>query len=181
VPQSSSSYSHRICNNVTWFRNLNITDGHTRTHEEHGDVKSWILDSISSSKLHNMLCIIPYCLSVCLCVRFICWTGWPNIMIYDVIIWRSPNHRRLQFPTFSGNNKADTRICESVATQVSPTWRKSINVYWLWNITHCLQWCVFEVQGEEKFAVQLSVLGFVLEWKSQWMDVLINWHWMWKV
>jgi len=96
-------------------------------------------------------------------------------------IWRPPKHRSFPFPTVCDNNMADTRICELVTTQDSLTWGKSINVYWSWNIIHCLQWRVFEVQGEGKFTVQLPVLGFVLEWKCVWMDVPINWHWMWSV
>jgi hypothetical protein len=95
--------------------------------------------------------------------------------------WRPPKHRTFQFHTISNNNMADTRIFEAVATRASLTWRKSINIYRSWNIVHCVRWCISKLQGEGKVTVQLSEEEFVLEWKSRWMNVLLNWHWTWRV
>lgn len=61
------------------------------------------------------------------------------------------------------------------------TYLREIKVYCFWNIIYCLQRCVFEVQGEGKFNVQLSVIGIVLEWKGEWMGEPIHRHWMWRV
>jgi len=149
-----------------------------QTHEKYDDIKIWISESFLPVS-HAIRYL--YYRTVRPFVRFIFEPADRKSRYMTSYIWRPPKHRSFQFPAISDNNMADTRICGSVATQDSPTWGKSINVYWSWNVIHCLQWRVLEVQGEGKFTVQLPVLGFVLEWKCVWMDVPINWHWMWRV
>jgi len=63
---------------------------------------------------------------------------------------------RFQFRTISNNNMVDKRICQAVATKNSVNWGNSINIKGLeiWNT------------GWGKFIVQMSVLGYLLKWKS---------------
>ena len=59
------------------------------------------------------------------------------------------------------------RICNSLATQASPTLKTYNAVYGPWNNKRFVHWCVCELQGDGKFPVQLSVVGFVLECVSE--------------
>jgi hypothetical protein len=53
---------------------------------------------------------------------------------------------------------ADIRFCEKLATQASTSLGINNDKYAPWKNTHYVQWCVSEVQGERKFAVQLSIV-----------------------
>ena len=104
-----------------------------QTHEKYDDVKIWISESFLPIS-HTIRYL--YYRTVRPSVLFIFEPADRNSRYMTSYIWRPPKHRSFQFPTISDNNMADTRICESVATKDSPTWGKSINVYWSWNIIH---------------------------------------------
>ena len=59
------------------------------------------------------------------------------------------------------------RICETLATQASPTLGINKDDCWAWNNMQYVQWCVSELQGEVKVTVQLSAVGFGLECVSK--------------
>ena len=74
-------FSPHLYQSVWWFRCSNATDRHTRTHEQHGDVKSLhciLYRMFLSIKSIIMLLILLYwvcvcvCGCVCVCVRWIC-------------------------------------------------------------------------------------------------------------
>jgi len=54
-------------------------------------------------------------------------------------------------------NMADKRICETIATQVSPTLGISNNNYGPWNNMHCVQCCVSQVQDGRYVTVYSDV------------------------
>ena len=66
-----------------------------------------------------------YYSTVRLPVRFIFEPADRMSRYMTAYILRPSNHRGFRFPIISDNNMADTRICESVATQDRLTWGKS--------------------------------------------------------
>ena len=60
-----------ICNNVTVFRCLNAADKHTRTHEQCGDAKVWVLERFPFHKAYHNAAYTAV-MSVNLSIRLIC-------------------------------------------------------------------------------------------------------------
>jgi len=53
---------------------------------------------------------------------------------------------------------AEIRICEKLATQASTSLGINNDKYAPWKDMSYVEWCVCEVQGERKFAVELSIV-----------------------
>jgi len=65
---------------------------------------------------------------------------------------------------------ADKQICQTVATKAAVTRGNSINIMGL-------EMCS---TGWGKFTVQLLVVRYLLEWKTQWTNVQLIWYLIWR-
>ena len=104
--------------------NLNTTDRHTRTHEQHVDVRSLYCLLLTIPESQSLSC--PYYHTVCVCplASYVEPSDWLSRCMTSYF-WRQC---RFQFPTFSNKNMVDKRIFQTVATKASVTWGNSINI-----------------------------------------------------
>ena len=159
--QGHDNVHSMVCNNRSRSQNLNATDRQTDTQGHTSNMamlKFCIVYAFHSRKPVIMLLMLPYC--VCVWVRSLHLLNQLSRYMMSYI-WRPPKHHRFNFPTINNNNMADKRICEAVATQPRTMFR---------NLAIIQDFKVCKIHDGRKLAVFLSVGGFGLEWKSQWMN-----------
>jgi len=91
---------------IARFRNLSAADRHTKTQEQHGDVKIGFQNAFLSRKPVIMFPILPY--RFCVSAGFVCWTSWPIVAIEELYIFEGRLNAVSKISTVSNMNMADT-------------------------------------------------------------------------